>query len=1047
MRIAALPLLALPLAAQTTINWRMGAGYCQPTGVTNASPPVVTCASDPGWQDQNAVVFTNFLVSGPAPSIVNGTKYVDRQTATTYAIYNDSGLSSPVTTPGAYLAATNQWAGKVGASATIPADPLARLLKPETLRALRCDVAGGCLNNIVVSGGTATASFAVAHGFVTGKPIGVWGSATSALNTSTGSVTVTVINSTSVSWPTGAANGTYVDAAVSAWAHDANPSWVAVNSSCNNVTSPRVPVEDGGGTEGGQHAACAIRYYVDRANTTARDKADQIIDNPEDLSYGTYACNEGASSYCNTRVGAVDYSRERLGALAYVVALRRASGLTLSATQRDKILNNNQLYGSSCTNPSPVSIGSVTASSTTLTGAGFTSLAVGGAIWIDIQLGEPLIIRSITNDTTLVVHAAPGNDGTASDTSGTGLYVRPWQSGDCGALYLTRHHNHTQLGDSQLMGGNGAVQITGTANWFHNLSTTAAYAEIMMNGVLADVDARAKDGLEQAWSITWDTVASSAMSQYGGGSSMGSAYDIQRGYFPTAYVGAVQLMSGQTLVGDWASSPWQYLHYGWNNGPFTGGSAGYGYASFYSEGTIPLSPNWLSRTGVVLQWATTAAKQYFIELIRQGCGGSLVATCYADNGYNGAWGWMLGMDAQLSPSAWSSLDTAAFLRNSNGDTLCAGAKWCLPDKYEMFMTRDSWSSTALRGQIISGTWESDHLTDEAGSEQWWFDYRTGPATQCFIGSDSSTCAIRTAGQAAGENLKSMIVLGAYTRKGTRSTATVAYRGSRADVAHIRADTRGVWTAAPTRADRDVIHFKSGEVMTFTRTDVEGSSGTIHTSTHFANNGGASEGTTTCEGSACATATALTAKIYSDDTVRRMISQSVFPVSSRSGIRVIDASNGTYTNGNGLSFRLKHCASSNGTSCTAATGLTAIEVRRVGGLADTALTLTAYNSGAWDGVQATGGSSTRVAMFATAAQTSMPAITSTATAEFFAMPFAPGTYTVFSGGTPVCSSLTVTAADGAIHCASVPAGAITVGNQPPSPGTSIRGGAIRGGVFR
>lgn len=1042
-RSLAILLLAAPLLAQTTVHLRYGAGstgvgYAEPTGLTNASPPVLTVAADPGWSDGDDIMISGMLISGPLPSPINGRRFVDRLTATTYALYNDSGLTSAATAPGVYLGSTNEWAGAVGISATIPADPLARLLKPETIRAIRCDVDGGCLTNIVVSGGTATANFAVAHVFATGKPIGVWGSATTALNTSTGSVLVTVVNSTTITWATAAANGTYTDAAVSAWAHSANPAWTAMGTACGNVTTPRTPNEDGSGMEGGQHEACAIRFYVDRSDTTARDKADQLIDYPEDISYGTFACNESAS-YCNGRGGAVDYSRERLMVFAHTLAFRRAAGLTVSSTSRDKLLNNNQLSGSSCTNPAPVDIGAVSLSGTTLTGTGFTSsLAAGGSYWIGTQIYEPNVIVSVTNDTTAVVR-------TSGSGSGTGLYVRPWQSGDCGALYLTRHHEHSQLGD-QLISGGTIKQVTSTANFYHNLSITSAGAEVMLNAVLADVDTRAKDALEQAWSLSWDTVTGVSISSFGGGSSMGSAYDIQRGYFPTLYVGAGQLISGTTMVGDWAATPWQYLHYGWNNGLF---NSGRGYASFYGEGTTNPNANAMSRTARVMQWASTNEKRYFLELVRQGCGGSVAASCFADNQYYGAAAWFLGYDVQLEPLAWTGLPTATFLRNTNGPDLCPGAKWCKPHKYEMFMTRDSWDASALRGQVITGTYETDHVTEMAGKEQWWFESRSGPTTQCFICSDSASGAYWAAGHLAGYNVNNVLIPGGHSRKATQPAPTATYRGSRANVAHLRADTKDSYTVSPTRADRDFVHFKNTEALTVTRTSFAGSSGVTYTRTHYANNGQANEGTTTCEGSGCDAATALTAKIYSSDTVRRVISQSVFPVASAPGIRLVDDADGGYPNDFGNTFALKHCASSNGTSCTAATALTAIEVRRVAGLSDTALTLTAFNpSAAWDGVQADTGTTVRVAMFATSAQTSMPAITSTATAEFFAMPFAPGTYTVFSGGTPVCSSLTVTAADGAIHCASVPAGAITVGNQPPpSPGTSIRGGAIRGGVVR
>ena len=155
LALAALAVLLQVLQAQTSTYLRYGAGSCMVTGVTNASPPVVTCDADPGLTSGNRVRVTSVLSAGPVYSSVNGSNFVNKLTATTYALYSDAGLTTPLAAPGAFVSSPLPWMGKEAQAVTIPASPRA-VLPVETINALRRDVSSGTLTNIVVASNVGT---------------------------------------------------------------------------------------------------------------------------------------------------------------------------------------------------------------------------------------------------------------------------------------------------------------------------------------------------------------------------------------------------------------------------------------------------------------------------------------------------------------------------------------------------------------------------------------------------------------------------------------------------------------------------------------------------------------------------------------------------------------------------------------------------------------------------------------------------------------------------------------------------------------------------
>ena len=148
--------------------------------------------------------------------------------------------------------------------------------------------------------------------------------------------------------------------------------------------------------------------------------------------------------------------------------------------------------------------------------------------------------------------------------------------------------------------------------------------------------------------------------------------------------------------------------------------------------------------------------------------------------------------------------------------------------------------------------------------------------------------------------------------------------------------------------------------------------------------------------------------------------------------VVDNANGTYSGGNGFTFRAYMCPSSNGTTCDASqtTGEWIGVFEPINGTSGSMPTLTQPTATNFRVVQIADGTTPKVAAFAQSGTTyNALSFTSThsGTGQYLVAGMSPGTYTVTVGGTPVSGSpFSVYAGDNTIYWESG-SGAVQVGN--------------------
>jgi hypothetical protein len=183
---------------------------------------------------------------------------------------------------------------------------------------------------------------------------------------------------------------------------------------------------------------------------------------------------------------------------------------------------------------------------------------------------------------------------------------------------------------------------------------------------------------------------------------------------------------------------------------------------------------------------------------------------------------------------------------------------------------------------------------------------------------------------------------------------------------------------------------------------------------------------------------------------------VVPTGFSHGIRLATQSgtdsNGSYTNGAGYTFQYYICPSGDGgTTCVSATSTEWFTVFEPSNSASTGFpTVSTFGAaGNWHGVlvtSAAGGIRKVLAVHdatMTPAQTSASFTLASGPAQIAVAGLVAGTYTLSSGGTPVCTSVVVAAGDNSLECPAVPAGAITVAASSGGGGTGT--GAVPRGI--
>lgn len=202
----------------------------------------------------------------------------------------------------------------------------------------------------------------------------------------------------------------------------------------------------------------ALGWFMDNSRTSWRDNATRLVKRfATDELNGTSGVNFAPSPFTastHSRGSDVDWaSFQQIGYLsAYDLGIRDQMTEGERQTFRDQILNDNNDYGESCTNPITDLTGtaSTVAGTTTVTGTGTnftTDLSVGSIVWLyyrsttQTALRAPHLTRvnSIASATSFTMqHTAPFTEGNIMIR-----VARAWQAGDCGWRWYTRGHTHS----------------------------------------------------------------------------------------------------------------------------------------------------------------------------------------------------------------------------------------------------------------------------------------------------------------------------------------------------------------------------------------------------------------------------------------------------------------------------------------------------------------------------------------------------------------------------------------------------------------------------
>lgn len=1073
-----------------SVNLRQGAGWCRVSGYGNDPSANITCQAAPGWTSGQLITTANLPNATQWSPINAGSFYVSPVSTTQFRLYLDSGLTIPAPDPGAYPIEDSQprWAG---ASTSHTADfTRPRFQESVVTRGWRCATASktnipvegpACLTSIVVAAGEATATIPGGHSFAVGGGVGTFEFAEATMNRT--DRVVTAVTSTTVKWaePT-APSGTYTDGQVSAYAHNLNPQWTSIKLGCTSFTTWDARLTDTVSEQAERPLNCAIVWYVSR-DSTARTRARQIVLDPLPMVYGSVACDTratipvlgGNNSYCGRGAPGIDYGRgAAMNALRAYDILQTDDSMftpTEEARFRDIILTDLRDNPSAIYTPTTFPAGTITVTGTNVTGVGttFTSLSVGGVVWLkpsgfggylsDEQ--HAVIITSITDNFNMTI-GSPKQSGTfvpATDINGdvgssVWMYTRPWQSGDMGFWGFFQHHKNTLLGSVLLYPSHSGES---DAVWqFNNLVITSQQFFVGSAIAFLGEDSRAKPRLTESWTMAADNTVAGAMSHLASGHPMGNNYIRGRGQYMYRTVTAMAdvFPTYQNMRGPWLHGiNWTDI-YTYNGGDYgrvppmqdqayfgqTGEDAVYQGALAVQSGldTLPALPVDLQRAfkNMLSVFSPTGA---FADW-----GGGLRAF----HGFE-------GLNPQLTPLPSMASMPIGLINDTTSRDLCAGWRWCRDANYVYLelVSRKAWNwdNTAVNVHIGAGTSDQDHLTPSW--DAWWLNMGfVGGNQRCFMGTDDSDCALYLGYGDTGKKNGTLMARHSY-EKYTDGQATVTYRAATDKLFAARSQYTNAVQAlypdndSPDKAHRDYVRFLpvgGADDIFIVRTDLKTKPasvlgggtplGQISTFTHYGNNGETAteiqfvnEGSTTCAGVTCSAGAVITGPLYSTNSTTnfRVISNTVYPVSSRRGLRKTELANGAYTGGRGRTFRVETCSTTDDATCSAARELTSIEVHKLTTSADaTTLTLTSFNVGDWDGVQVTGTSSTRVAMFAATAQTSMGAITTTATANIAAMGLAPGTYDLRRNGTVVCNDQVI-ATNGVLFCESVSSGSIDI----------------------
>lgn len=1025
------------LGAGTEVYLRSGGpGGVEITGCTGSGPLTCTTRNAHGFQAGDLIGLENVLGLTGA----DGIRQVSQTPSATSFTVDRGADGQPFSVTGTWQKGGGlQWAGKV-APFQLRAHPRGILdgAGGRLTRALRCAVDDGCLERIQVAGGTATATLPGGTRLKTGDRFGVWNADEVRLN---GVFTVSATTDTSITFAVNAPDGDYANAllTVSEYAWAGNPAWDRMVIAAGGFAGQFEQYNANVSFE--KYLTAALVWFTDRTSPRAATHlamARRAITHVEDSVFGSTACDE-TGNYCNGRGPAVDYGRGRVIHATAVYSLLAAAGQIepeLKRTFLDKIFNDK---ADGCRIPETApGAGTVTVTGRSVRGTGTrfaADLAPGDTLWLP-GIGNDEInlyrVAAIASDTEL----------TLSDVKTyTGPYkvTKAWAPGDCGVLFVLKHHPSSILTHPSVHATTGGmIGDGGGTSFYHNLPLTSVWSYVLTALPLADEDPRAQRLLEGAWLYGYDHLLAYAMNSWTGFTQAGGTYHWYRSPWmaaDTVYAlwggveGYPDLRGSFYLRNTLAVDVYSLV-------PFGGPRSDDAYFVQFGEGSVQASPYLVSFHAKMMKlFEGTPEAAIFTWWLKNRYG--YTSDAIAWNQGQGAMNFYLGVNPNDPGLDNTTLPTQR-LFNQTDYPRCAelGMLFCNNSemKYALALSRTGWTDpNDTLVQLYSGTYQEDHFENQAG------DYRIikgpGGAQPCLLGGDSSQCATAFYSGLSRNNLIEVGPATFYARKtaGLTGLTPIAdfarWAGDRVSgdagnrYVYALADTTGVFAPAAgvARAWRHFAHFKkpgADEYLVVFDDIAMARPSAIRGFTHYAQNGQAGEGSTTCEGG-CGPAIA-SRRVISRSATNALVTQYYSAHPSQRLRLFTDRADGTYPGGNGYTFRTTYCAAANSNdeaACASdASGMEALIVHRiVAGNGDTALTsrLLALPD-EWAGVE----TPDAVALFARHGATPayVPEFRTqhSGTARYLVAGLAPGVYDVFRDGTPLLTGVQVAAADHSLY---------------------------------
>lgn len=786
------------------------------------------------------------------------------------------------------------------------------------------------------------------------------------------------------------------------------------------------------------------------------------LDHAEDFASGSFACDESAQ-YCN-RTG-YDLFNEFLYEhlwTAYSMVRSQMSPAEIS-TFAAKILNDNDtshngLNATSCTKQTlTTGAGTISVSGNVVTGVGTSfksTLAVGSVIFSPNGANAQPIgtVYSVTSDTQVILTTSA----IAGASGATWRYAGAWTPGNCGLVWLLKHHNSCPAivpgqeshasADYPLNGSYASTPYVGTDD--NNITQICLKTDILMGLALADDDARARTLLTQSYNYFYNYMYPKLKMGWDGYNQGGGNYSRGTQDFSTSTIAIAvrnSVLSGPDLTpGYWLSRnvPYAYFEALPNQPTELCDSWGDGGACYSPQGMHNLRGAFegcyitSGPTG-----ALTSECQAFYNYLRNVRGDysaagwnegihNFTAWLYTFYNYNGTAAappttQYIFKDNDLTYSQCASMFTAS-----------SPALWptCVQNEFwGNAISKSDWTPTATQ-MLIKAGWDANGQDHTSNLQQGAFHiYRN---VYLLAGDTSGADGFENT---PGANLEDMIDLNNTYPKITyghvaayapfsRWASTDPTGDASSRYAYAMVDLTNMYSAAgnATRVQRHVAHFKkSGGQDYIIEYDDIALSAPIAVAPkayfHYFLNG-------------VAPGTAIKfnagSKTVSNTQSSSLLNSAfVATAGSTSAALVVDNANGTYTGGSGYTFRAYLCPSSNGSTCDATkTNAEWIGVfEPVNGTGGSMPALTQLPATNFRVVQVADSTSPKVAAFAQSGNTYSAVSFTTShsgTGQYLIAGLAPGTYNVTLNGSALLSNQAVVSGDNTLYFESA-SGLITV----------------------